>query len=117
MDVRCKKRLDDRRVLGGLRRSQWTEEDTLQIALCAGSSDSQARQNGWMREASKRSSSLRKNRKTQYDYDKAIYKQRNIVERMFCRLKDWRRIATRFDRMLKTFMAAIALAAIVIRWL
>jgi transposase len=36
---------------------------------------------------------------------------------MFCRLKDWRRIATRSDRNLKTFMAAIALAAIVIWWL
>ena len=48
----------------------------------------------------------RKNRKTQYDYDKAVYKQRNIIERMFCRLKDWRRIATRFDRNLKAFMAA-----------
>ena len=59
----------------------------------------------------------RKTRKTQYNYDKAIYKQRNIIERMFCRLKDWRRIATRFDRNLKTFMAAIALAAIVIWWL
>ena len=35
-------------------------------------------------------------------YDKAIYKQRNIIEeRMFCRFKDWRRIATRFDRNLK----------------
>jgi transposase len=56
-------------------------------------------------------------RKTQYNYDKAIYKQRNIIERMFCRFKDWRRIATRFDRNLKSFMAAIALAAIVIWWL
>jgi transposase len=28
------------------------------------------------------------NRKTHYDYDKAIYKQRNIIERTFCRLKD-----------------------------
>jgi transposase len=59
----------------------------------------------------------RKNRKIQYAYDKAIYKQRNIVERMFCRLKDWRRIATRFDRNLKPYMAAIALAAAVIWWL
>ncbi len=50
----------------------------------------------------------RSNRKTQYDYDKTIYKQRNIIERMFCRLKDWRRIATRFDRNIKNFMAAIA---------
>ena len=45
-----------------------------------------------------------KTRKTQYNYDKAI------IERMFCRFKDWRRIATRFDRNLKNFMAAIALA-------
>lgn len=59
----------------------------------------------------------RRNRKFQYDYDKAIYKQRNVIERMFCRLKDWRRIATRFDRNLKNFMNAIALAAAVIWWL
>ncbi len=59
----------------------------------------------------------RSNRKIQYDYDKAIYKQRNVIERMFCRLKDWRRIATRFDRNIKNFMAAIAIAATVIWWL
>ena len=59
----------------------------------------------------------RKNRKIQYDYDRAIYKQRNVVERMFCRFKDWRRIATRFDRNLKNFMGAISLAAAVIWWL
>ena len=59
----------------------------------------------------------RKNRKVQYDYDKSIYKQRNIIERMFCRLKDWRRIATRFDRNIKNFMGAIAIAAAVIWWL
>ncbi len=59
----------------------------------------------------------RKNRKIQYDYDKAIYRQRNVIERMFCRLKDWRRIATRFDRNVKNFMSAIALAAAVIWWM
>lgn len=59
----------------------------------------------------------RKNRKVQYDYDKTVYKQRNIIERMFCRLKDWRRIATRFDRNIKNFIAAVALAATVIWWL
>ena len=52
----------------------------------------------------------RKNRKVQYHYDKTVYRQRNIIERMFCRLKDWRRIATRFDRNIKNFIAAIALA-------
>ena len=40
-----------------------------------------------------------------------------MIERMFCRLKDWRRIATRFDRNIKNFIAAIALAATVIWWL
>ncbi|MCA3720623.1 IS5 family transposase [Phenylobacterium sp.] len=59
----------------------------------------------------------RKNRKIQYDYDAAIYRQRNVIERMFRRLKDWRRIATRFDRNIKSFIGAIALAATVIRWL
>jgi transposase len=55
----------------------------------------------------------RKNRKIQYEYDK----KRNVIERMFCRLKDWRRIATRFDRNVQNFMSAIALAAAVIWWL
>ena len=59
----------------------------------------------------------RRNRKVQYAYNKAVYRQRNVVERMFCRLKDWRRIATRFDRKIKTYMAAVALAATVIWWL
>jgi transposase len=59
----------------------------------------------------------RRHRKVQYVYDRAVYRQRNIIERMFCRLKDWRRIATRYDRNLKTFMSAVALAAAVIWWL
>ena len=59
----------------------------------------------------------RKNRKIQYDYDRAVYKQRDVVERMFCRFKDWNRIATRFDRNIKNFMSAIAIAAAVIWWL
>lgn len=59
----------------------------------------------------------RRNRKIQYDYDKAIYRQRNVVERLFCRIEDWRRIATRFDRNIKNFMAAMAIAATVIWWL
>ena len=59
----------------------------------------------------------RTDRKIQYDCDRMVYRQRNTVERMFCRLKDWRRIATRHDRNLKNFMGAIALAATVIWWL
>jgi transposase len=59
----------------------------------------------------------KRNRKVQIDYDTTIYKQRNIIERMFCRFKDWRRVAMRFDRNIKTFMATIAIAATVIWWL
>lgn len=59
----------------------------------------------------------RSNRKVQYAYDKVIYRQRNVIERMFCRLKDWRRLATRFDRNITNFMAAVTLAAAVIWWL
>jgi len=44
----------------------------------------------------------------------ACHRQRNLVERMFCRRKDWRRIAMRFDRNLHTFFSAVALAAAVI---
>lgn len=55
----------------------------------------------------------RKHRKQAIDYDKALYKQRHKVENMFAKLKDWRRIATRYDRCAHTFLAAINLAAAV----
>lgn len=50
-------------------------------------------------------------------YDKRRYKRRNRIEIMFGRLKDWRRVATRYDRCPKVFLSAIALAALVIYWL
>ena len=59
----------------------------------------------------------KKNRNVQYRYDKALYKTRNRVERFFCRLKDFRRVATRYDRQPYTFMAAVFLASIVAFWL
>ena len=59
----------------------------------------------------------RANRKTPVVYDKVLYKRRNLVERMFGRLKDWRRIATRYDRCAHTFFSAICIAATFIFWL
>jgi len=59
----------------------------------------------------------RKKRKTPVKYDKRRYKRRNRIEIMFCRLKDWRRIATRYDRCPKVFLSAVALAATVLFWL
>lgn len=56
----------------------------------------------------------RKNRGKAARYDKCRYKRRNRLEIMFRRLKDWRRIATRYDRCPKVFLSAIALAAAVI---
>jgi putative transposase len=38
------------------------------------------------------------NRKVQIDYDKTLYRQRHKIENMFGRLKDWRRVHTRYDR-------------------
>ena len=44
-------------------------------------------------------------------------KQRHKVENVFARLKDWRRIAIRYDRCAHTFFAAVLIAAIVIYWI
>jgi transposase len=60
---------------------------------------------------------LQKEQKTSEPFDKTLYKQRHKVENMFDTLKDWRRIATRYDRCAHTFKAAITIAAIVIWWI
>jgi len=43
--------------------------------------------------------------------DPAIYRQRNLVERFFCKLKQFRRVATRFDKLARNFLAAVLLAS------
>lgn len=59
----------------------------------------------------------RRCRTTPIFYDKKLYRCRHKIENMFSRLKDWRRIATRYDRCAHTFLSAIQLAAIVIFYL
>lgn len=59
----------------------------------------------------------RKSRATPVKHDKRRYKRRNRIEIMFGRLKDWRRVATRYDRRPKVFLSAISLAATVLFWL
>ena len=54
----------------------------------------------------------RSNRKKKFRWKKAIYRQRNHVERFFNKLKQFRRIATRYDKLGATFFAFIQLAAI-----
>ena len=55
-------------------------------------------------------------RKHPHRYDKNAYKGRNVIERMFCRLKDFRRIATRYDKRADIFLSTILLAAALTWW-
>ena len=57
------------------------------------------------------------NRRKQIEHDRTLYRQRHKIENMFGRLKDWRRVHTRYDRCAHTFMSAICIAATVIFWL
>lgn len=58
----------------------------------------------------------RRNRKIQREYNKSLYKLRNRVERLFQRLKNYRRIATRYERLGRNYMAMLSLVASLV-WL
>ncbi|MEI9412806.1 IS5 family transposase [Mesorhizobium salmacidum] len=58
----------------------------------------------------------KRNRKVQRPYDRDLYKKRNRIERFFNKLKQFRRVATRYDKLLANFMGFVKLAAIAI-WL
>jgi transposase len=58
----------------------------------------------------------RRHRKRQHAYDKDLYKERNHIERFFSRIKQYRRIATRYDKLAETFMGFVTLACIML-WL
>ena len=48
-------------------------------------------------------------------FDKTSYKGRNVIERAFSHLKDWRRVATRYDKLARNFRATVTLA-LLFRW-
>ncbi|CAM5771688.1 IS5 family transposase [Bosea minatitlanensis] len=48
-----------------------------------------------------------------HPFDRKRYRARNAIERMFCRLKDFRRIATRYDKLARNYLASLCLAALV----
>ena len=58
----------------------------------------------------------KRNRKEQRIYDKELYKARHLIENFFCKLKQFRAIATRYDKTARNFLAAVHLAATTI-WL
>ena len=49
-------------------------------------------------------------------FDTVAYKRRNLIERAFSHLKDWRRVATRYDKLARNFSATVLLAMLVIWW-
>ncbi len=58
----------------------------------------------------------RRNRKEAIAFDRHLYKERHLIENFFAKLKQYRAIATRYDKTARNFLAAIHLAAAVI-WL
>jgi transposase len=56
------------------------------------------------------------NRKRKFKFCKKRYRERHRIENAFCRLKDFRRIATRYDKLAVNFAASVYLVAAVVWW-
>ena len=59
----------------------------------------------------------RRNRKRAIRYDRQRYKDRHLIENAFCRIKDFRRVATRYDKLAANFLSGVALATTFAFWL
>lgn len=59
----------------------------------------------------------RSNRKQAFSFDRNFYKKRHRIENAFCRLKDFRRIATRYDRLARNFLSSVCLVAAIVWWI
>ena len=57
------------------------------------------------------------NRKQPFSFDKKSYRQRHRIENAFSRLKDFRRIATRYDKLARNFLASVCLVAAIVWWI
>ena len=57
------------------------------------------------------------NRKRRFPFDDELYRLRNVIERTFCRLKDFRAIATRYDKTARNFLAGLCLIAALCYWI
>ena len=57
------------------------------------------------------------NRKRRFSFNKKSYKSRHRIENAICRLKDFRRIATRYDKLARNFLASICLVAVIVWWI
>ncbi len=59
----------------------------------------------------------RGNRLQPFAFNKKSYRQRHRIENAFCRLKDFRRVFTRYDRLARNFLASVCLAAAIVWWI
>lgn len=59
----------------------------------------------------------RSNRKHPINYDKHRYRERHLIENAFCRIKDFRRVATRYDKLAANFLSTVALACLLAYWI
>jgi transposase len=59
----------------------------------------------------------RATRKRQIVYDRNRYRDRNLIENAFCRLKDFRRVATRYDKLADNYLSAVASATVLAFWI
>ena len=57
------------------------------------------------------------NRIVHRSFDQHLYKNRNLVERFFCRIKHFRRIATRYDKLARNYLASVCLTAALVWWI
>jgi len=58
----------------------------------------------------------RSNRNRRFSFSKAAYRERHHIESAFCRLQDFRRIFTRYDKLARNFLASVCLAATIVWW-
>ncbi len=74
--------------------------------------DAQRLRSGLARKGSRAVIPFRVTAKAPQALDRSLYAERNLIERAFNRLKDYRRLATRFDKLARNFAAAVALTAL-----
>lgn len=59
----------------------------------------------------------RRNRKRAVRYDHQRYRDRHLIKNAFCRIKDFRRVATRYDKLARNFLSGVALVTVLAFWI
>lgn len=56
----------------------------------------------------------KRNRRIQREYDRHLYKERHLIECFFCKIKEFRRVASRYEKLGQTFLAMVTIASCLI---